>query len=886
MTINQQDFITPITGNIVITNNGARLVLQSNADANFGFEGDESFKLILRKGSPEGPVVASTPVILIRDTSNTITYDSLVESADTIPEGDTVSFVLNTTNLGPNTTLYYKTSGNAESTLFTVANTGSFLTTGNTYTLSFPTISAIPDNQTRFFQLEIREDSLTGPVKITSNVVNVVDSLQAFVNATGGTIIIEDNFRKHVFTSSGTLNVTGLGIPSNRTVEYLVVAGGGGGGSGGPDGSGFAGGGGAGGLLIGNVLLSQTGPYSITVGGGGAGVGPGGGSAPNNGGNSSISVIGISSTGGGFGGSSGTANPKTGSPGGSGGGGGNPGSGGTGISGQGNPGGGSGGGGGGRGAAGTPDVGGIGLPISWLPASYGTPGPAPGRWFSGGGGAGNGPGAGDLGGAGGGGRGGPAPTQPVLTAGTTNTGGGGGGSGFSSSGAGGGSGIIAIRYPYTVRSFFLSDNLSIPGTILHGSNVIFSLRTINVPNNTTLYYTMSGNVIASDFIGGNTGSLVVTNSNATVNIGVANNILTGANTKVFDFQIRDTSISGPILATANTITIYSTDPVNYVQASGGTIINTPTHRLHVFTSSGTLNVTSIGSGKFTTADYLVVAGGGGGFGGLTPAGSSTVIGGGGGAGGLRTGTFNLSAEPYPAVVGAGGVGGNGNAPGGVVPITGTNGNNSSIFGIPSTGGGTARSAGASPPRVPVDSPGAGGSGGGLARMPSPGLGPGFTPGGAGTPGQGNPGGVVPNGSPAKGGTGGGGGAGSPGGEGGQSGPSGGGNGLPISWIPTSYGTPGPAPGRWFAGGGAGANGDEFPAALGGLGGAGGGGSSYGGNGYGKAPPGGPFNNGRGFAGNVNTGGGGAGGIFVGGGPTNPHGGPGGSGIVVVRYRTI
>jgi hypothetical protein len=75
--------------------------------------------------------------------------------------------------------------------------------------------------------------------------------------------------------------------------------------------------------------------------------------------------------------------------------------------------------------------GGIGSPIATTifgptSPSYGTAGPAPGRYFSGGGGGGrNDPGTGGTGGSGGGGAGGSANQNGVS--GTTNTGGGGGG---------------------------------------------------------------------------------------------------------------------------------------------------------------------------------------------------------------------------------------------------------------------------------------------------------------------------------------------------------------------------------------------------------------------------------------------------------------------------
>jgi hypothetical protein len=137
--VNSTDFVTANTGYLTIQNSGARLTLVANADLNTGYEGDETFKLVLRRASNVGSIVATTNTLSLRDTSNIITYNSLVESGATIAEGASVTFVLDTTNLGPNVLLYYTTLGNVTSADFVTGNTGSFITTGNTYTLVLTT---------------------------------------------------------------------------------------------------------------------------------------------------------------------------------------------------------------------------------------------------------------------------------------------------------------------------------------------------------------------------------------------------------------------------------------------------------------------------------------------------------------------------------------------------------------------------------------------------------------------------------------------------------------------------------------------------------------------------------------------------------------------------
>ncbi len=131
------------------------------------------------------------------------------------------------------------------------------------------------------------------------------------LTATGGIISDytsgSDVYRAHIFTSSGTFDVTAPGTFGD-TVEYLVVAGGGGGGENDTD---RGGGGGAGGLRSNfptipapfktPVLTSTVQSYAITVGAGGVGASLSGAGFINPGSNSSIGSIVVASGGGGGG---------------------------------------------------------------------------------------------------------------------------------------------------------------------------------------------------------------------------------------------------------------------------------------------------------------------------------------------------------------------------------------------------------------------------------------------------------------------------------------------------------------------------------------------------------------------------------------------------------
>jgi hypothetical protein len=293
----------------------------------------------------------------------------------------------------------------------------------------------------------------------------------------------------------------------------------------------------------------------------------------------------------------------------------------------------------------------------------------------------------------------------------------------------------------------------------------------------------------------------------------------------------------------------------YVTATGGTITCCGDYKIHTFTADGCFSVSCAGNpAGSTTIDYLVVAGGGGG-------GGLCERGGGGGAGGYResfpnpaTGGLPVSIQSYPITVGAGG----GASLSG--PARGTNGNDSIFSTITSTGGGGGGGGSGSTPGS------TGGSGGGASSFNNSGPatgGTGNTP--PTSPSQGNNGGDANGGPNPDNGGGGGGGAGGVGtAYPSPSGPSVGGSGgigstTLINPSPT-VGTPGPAPGRYFAGGG---GGGAFPsgAPTVSAGGAGGGGA---GRNY-PVPP--------AVAGTTNTGGGGGGGAAA-----------GGSGVVIIRYK--
>jgi len=472
------------TGVVYILNNQANITLQANTDSSTVNEDGEAFALQLRSFSTTGPVIGTSANVTIIDLFKTEYYASVI-NANAYSEQGVITFTASLNNYrGLGKTKYYYTIGNVTASNFVSGNTGTinFTANGGSNIFVLQLANNIPTDEERTVQFAISDYPSSTPNAI-SNSAYIYDLNFYNLQATGGTVqSITDGantYKMHTFTTSGTFTITKNPLVP---IEYFVVAGGGSGGGSPtvPGGFGyFGGGGGAGGVLLGNTAVSVN-TYTVTVGAGAAQANTSPGGRGGDGLSSSITAPGfstITTVGGGGGGFSTVPRGySTGNPGGSGGGnsGYNNSSTPSGTVGQGNNGGLGGiygaGGGGGAGAAGgqgaaasnAPGIpmggtGGNGIPVSWIPSSYGVSGPAPGRWFGGGGGGdGTQPGQGALkgeGGAGGGGAGAPNPSftpDDIATAGGINTGGGGGGSSALNSGIGGkgGSGIVIIRYKY------------------------------------------------------------------------------------------------------------------------------------------------------------------------------------------------------------------------------------------------------------------------------------------------------------------------------------------------------------------------------------------------------------------------------------------------------
>ena len=183
-----------------------------------------------------------------------------------------------------------------------------------------------------------------------------------------------------------------------------------------------------------------------------------------------------------------------------------------------------------------------------------------------------------------------------------------------------------------------------------GGSCGFDILTIGATNGEVLYYNSIGELTNDDLTNGNTGSTVVTDNGANI-IFTAVSPFSG-NSKRFGVEVRRGSVSGTVIANTSPEAALLSNTEGYIQATGGTIDDSESgYRKHIFDTSNILNVSlvSFNPARNTINLFLV---GGGGHGGVAPGG-----GGGGGAGGFISTNVPLAfGGEYVAGVGAGGAG--------------------------------------------------------------------------------------------------------------------------------------------------------------------------------------------------------------------------------------
>ena len=608
-----------LTGNFVVQNNSAALSVAVTADASLS-EGAETFQIVLDSGA------GGTVQVTINDTSvnTTPTYLNVtLQTASTLDEGQAATFRLTGRNIAQGTTIDYAITS-VSGTISASDVVPATLTRTVTWNSALNNVS-----QSQDFIVTLAEDTLTEGDESFKVVLAATDSASTSTGSLESpTVTITDTSltpetSQIVFTSNVSWTVpTGV-----FKISMVAVAGGGGGGgvysSGGRSGSG-----GAGGELRYANNVTVTPGEVLTIATGLAGSGGARNANGQDGGASSVlrqSTTLLSAIGGGagvFGGGGTGGSGGTGDGGGSGGAGGNFASGSRG-----------GGGGGAGGYSGNGGAGANGNTFNGLTGSGGGGGGAgsttktPGQ--SGGGGVGL-LGQGTTGIAGAFNNDGPGGSSGQE--GQDGIGGeyGGGGSGSQYTGnpslgtsQNGGPGAVRIMWPGTGRQYpttRTADENVVVGTYdsiasnvssiaESGTAVTFTLSTSNVPQNTTVGYSIvsvSGTVNANDFSSATSAFIIDASGNATVQLIASNDFVTEGS-ESFKIQLAATDSIGTDTGDLESSTITISD------ASVATVYNSISVDKSTYSEGETITITvnhtQSNTGASFTVPYTIAASG-------------------------------------------------------------------------------------------------------------------------------------------------------------------------------------------------------------------------------------------------------------------------------------
>jgi hypothetical protein len=162
------------------------------------------------------------------------------------------------------------------------------------------------------------------------------------------------------------------------------------------------------------------------------------------------------------------------------------------------------------------------------------------------------------------------------------------------------------------RRYFIVPN---GDWFIEGQTITYTITTANVPNGTVLYWTNSGTTIAADFTDNqNTGSVTINSNSGSITRTLASDAADNGETVILNLRLE--SVSGPIVATANTVTIYeptySVSPSTTAPGLGSTITytvttaNVPVGTVLYWTNSGTAQSADFGNNA-TSGAFIVTS---------------------------------------------------------------------------------------------------------------------------------------------------------------------------------------------------------------------------------------------------------------------------------------
>jgi hypothetical protein len=171
------DFVDGVnTGSVTINNNSASFTRAVKNDALT--EGPESVQIVLRTGNTAGPIVTSSSVVTVNDTSLTPYIYSMTVSPATATNDEGTEFTFNVTaqNFG-NGTLFWTNSGTTIAADFTdTTNSGSFPVINDSGSFTRTLRNDLLTEGTETIIIQLRTGGTGGTVVLTSSTINISDT--------------------------------------------------------------------------------------------------------------------------------------------------------------------------------------------------------------------------------------------------------------------------------------------------------------------------------------------------------------------------------------------------------------------------------------------------------------------------------------------------------------------------------------------------------------------------------------------------------------------------------------------------------------------------------------------------------------------------------------
>jgi len=230
------DRFAAISGSFTITNNMGSFSV--GAIANRLTDLPKIFRVRIRPYN--GPVVDTSTVVIINDTSKALSYVSLIAAKSLNEDAAAVEFTLTTTGAPDGTVVYWTTDSYSGVPIkagdFTDDTlNGTATITGNKAIIYRAAKADLTSEDDEPFRLQIRETGYTSPVKISSNYINISDTSTGGIKyvsftakstwATNPTVITEGTPDNNVNASvpGALFQLTTTGAPDGTVVYWTTV---------------------------------------------------------------------------------------------------------------------------------------------------------------------------------------------------------------------------------------------------------------------------------------------------------------------------------------------------------------------------------------------------------------------------------------------------------------------------------------------------------------------------------------------------------------------------------------------------------------------------------------------------------------------------------------